>query len=103
MSDQIWGVATAMRMGEQRILTIEEYRALDAGSADRWEFYSVETDPRTGLPDAEALRRAGWRGGPEERVVPGDLVEVPGGMFRRRTDPPTADAAHDSKDEQANG
>lgn|GEM_PF-328298 len=85
------GVAMSKRTEEKRILTLEEYHALEDVSEARWEFYGLHTDPATGEPDAAELEEWGFTpGGPT--VIPGDSVEVEPGMFRMidsdATDPP---------------
>lgn len=85
------GVAMAGRTEEKRLLTYEEYRALEDVSEARWEFYGLQVDPETGEPDAAELEEWGFTpGGPT--VIPGDAVEVEPGMFRmidgEATEPP---------------
>jgi hypothetical protein len=78
----VLGVAMAKRTGEIRLLTLDEYEALDEWSEARWEFWSLELDPVTGEPRPEDLEEYGFTvGGP--RVIPGDLVEVSPGLFRK--------------------
>jgi Uma2 family endonuclease len=85
------GIAMSKRTEEKRILTLEEYYALEDVSEARWEFYGLHSDPETGEPDAAELEEWGFTpGGPT--VIPGDAVEVEPGMFRPidsdATDPP---------------
>lgn len=85
------GVAISKRTGEKRLLTLEEYLALEKVSEARWEFYGLRIDPATGEPDAAELEEWGFApAGP--RVIPGDAVEVEPGMFRTidgdEADPP---------------
>jgi hypothetical protein len=76
------GVAISKRTGERRILTFDEWAALESVSEARWEFLSFQrVDPATGAPDPEELRSWGFTpGGPT--VLPGELEEVEPGMFR---------------------
>jgi Uma2 family endonuclease len=75
------GIAISKRTEEMRLLTWEEYDALEAVSEARWEFYGLRVDPVTGEPDAAHLADFGFTpGGPT--VIPGDAVEVEPGMFR---------------------
>ncbi len=85
------GIAMSKRTEEKRLLTLEEYFALEEVSEARWEFYGLPGDPATGEPDAAELEEWGFTpGGPT--VIPGDAVEVEPGMFRPidsdATDPP---------------
>ena len=82
MSEIVVGVATAKLTGERRLLTLDEYFKLDEWSEARWEFWSFELDPVTGEPRPADLEEYGFTvGGP--RVIPGDMVEVSPGLFRR--------------------
>jgi Uma2 family endonuclease len=75
------GIAISKRTEEMRLLTRDEYEALEEVSEARWEFYGLRVDPVTGEPDAAALADFGFTpGGPT--VIPGDAVEVEPGMFR---------------------
>ena len=92
MSDRsILGIAFATRTGERRILTLDEYEALDGWSEARWEFWDLELDPVTGEPRPEDLEEYGFvPGGPT--VLPGDMVEVEPGIFQdvERTTAPSS-------------
>jgi Uma2 family endonuclease len=75
------GVAISRRTEEKRVLTYEEYRALEDISEARWEFYGLAVNPETGEPDAAELEEWGFTpGGPT--VIAGDSVEIAPGMFR---------------------
>lgn len=79
--NSVLGVAISKRIGERRLLTTEEYFALDRISEARWEFWSLRVDPATGEPDASELDEYGFTpGGPT--VIPGDSVEVSPGIFQ---------------------
>lgn len=86
------GVAIAKRTGERRILTFDEWAALDDVSDARWEFLSFQRlDPATGDPDPDELRRWGFTpGGPT--VLPGEMEEVEPGIFRFVEDAKTSDS-----------
>ncbi|HEX8359501.1 MAG TPA: hypothetical protein VF613_05315 [Longimicrobium sp.] len=82
MSEIVVGIATAKLIGERRLLTLDEYFKLDEWSEARWEFCGLKLDPVTGEPRPEDLEEYGFTvGGP--RVIPGDMVEVSPGLFRR--------------------
>jgi Uma2 family endonuclease len=74
------GVAISKRTEEKRLLTLDEYFALDEVSEARWEFFGLTVDPATGQPDAGELEEWGFTpGGP--KVIAGDAVEVEPGIF----------------------
>lgn len=79
------GVAISKRTEEKRLLTVDEYFALDEVSEARWEFFGLMLNPATGQPDAGELEEWGFTpGGPT--VIPGDAVEVEPGIFEMSED-----------------
>lgn len=78
----VLSVAISKRTGERRLLTREEYFALDRASEARYEFFAVQVDPITGTPNPADLERFGMKaGGPT--IIEGDSREVSPGIFEK--------------------